>query len=193
MPKRNHMSNGIGKLSDCFVDELGVAQGGIISPYLFNSFFSDLGENLNKQYGVVLDAETILTHLFSADVLILMSDSAVGLQTQIGNLYNFCSKWQMIINNMKTNCLIFNEVKSKLIQEFHVRNVKIEVATQYTYLGVPFLTEKQSEVIKDYILNNCRRAISKIRSYCLPLGQVPPKLGLQLFDNATAIISESNN
>ncbi len=172
-----------GKLSDCFADELGVAQGGILSPYLFNSFLSDLGENLNKKHGIVLDAETILTHLFWADDLILMSDSADGLQAQIDNLYDYCSKWQMIINNMKTKCLVFNEVKSKSIQEFHVGDVKIEVATQYTYLGVPFSTEKQSEVIKDYILNNCRRALYKIRSYCLPLGQVPPKLGLQLFDS----------
>ncbi len=172
-----------GKLSDCFADELGVAQGGILSPYLFNGFLSDLGESLNKKYGVVLDAETILTHLFWADDLILMSDSAGGLQAQIDNLYTYCSKWQMIINNMKTKCLIFNGKKSEVVPEFYVGDVKIEVATQYTYLGVPFSTIEQSKVTKDYILNNCRRALYKIRSYCVPLGQVPPKLGLQLFDS----------
>ena len=80
-----------GKLSECFADDLGVAQGGILSPCLFNSFLSDLGESLSKQYGVVLDAETILTHLFWADDLILMSDSAKGLQAQIDNLYSYCS------------------------------------------------------------------------------------------------------
>ncbi len=172
-----------GKLSECFVDELGVAQGGIMSPYLFNSFLSDLGDSLNKQYGVVLDTKTILTHLFWADDLILMSDSADGLQAQIDNLYGYCSNWQMIINNMKTKCLIFNGKKSDIVHKFHVGEVEIEVATQYTYLGMPFSTVEQSKVTKDYILNNCRRALYKIRSYCVPLGQVPPKLGIQLFDS----------
>ncbi len=172
-----------GKLSPGFLDELGVAQGGILSPYLFNSFLKDLGHNLDKQLGVVIDSETILTHLFWADDLILMSESADDLQAQIDNLYRFCSKWQLIINNLKTNVLVFNVKQCNVNQQFHVGTVPIEVATKYTYLGMLFSTKEQSKMTKYYILNNCRRALFKIRNYCLPLGQVPPKLGLQLFNS----------
>ncbi len=71
----------------------------------------------------------------------------------------------MIINNMRTKCLIFNGKKSDIVHEFHVGNVKIEVATQYTYLGVSLSMVEHSKVTKYYILNNCRRALYKIKSY----------------------------
>ncbi len=172
-----------GKLSQSFLDNLGVAQGGILSPYLFNSFLSDLCDSLSNRYGVVIDAETILTHLFWADDLILLSESADGLQAQIDNLHTFCSKWQMIINNLKTKVLIFNQDKNEQLQKFHVGDVDIEVSTQYNYLGMLFSTVKQSKISEGYIISNCRRALYKIRSYSLPLGQLPPTTGLQLFDS----------
>ncbi len=94
-------------LSPEFVDEMGVAQGGILSPYLFKKFLADLACNLSKQWGVVLDELTVLTHLLWADDLVLISDSDYGLQCQLDNLFNYCSKWQMIINNLKNkaSCL----------------------------------------------------------------------------------------
>ncbi len=172
-----------GKLSPSFLDNLGVAQGGILSPYLFNSFLSDLCDSLSKSHGVVLDAETILTHLFWADDLILLSETALGLQAQIDNLFAFCSKWQMIINNLKTKVLIFNQNQSEQSQKVCVGGVDIEVTTQYNYLGMLFSTVQQSKISEGYIISNCRRALYKIRSYSLPLGQLPPTTGLQLFDS----------
>ncbi len=46
-----------------------------------------------------------------------------------------------------------------------------------------FSTIQQSKITKEYIINNCRRALYKVRSYCVPLGQLPPTTGLQLFDS----------
>ncbi len=171
-----------GKLSAEFVDEMGVAQGGILSPYLFKKFLGDLACNLSKQWGVVVDELTVLTHLLWADDLVLVSDSDYGLQCQLDNLFDYCSKWQMIINNLKTKVLVYNSGVT-VMPNFNVGGVPIEIATQYNYLGNLYSTIDQSRVIKNYVLNNCRRALFKIRKLCLPLGQVPPSLGLKLFDS----------
>ncbi len=125
---------------------------------------------------------TVLTHLLWADDLVLVSDSAYGLQSQLDRLSDYCSKWQMVINNLKTKVLVYNSGIT-VMPRFHVGGVPIEIATQYNYLGNLYSTIEQSEVTKNYVLNNCRRALFKIRKLCLPLGQVPPSLGLKLFDS----------
>ena len=70
-----------GKIIPCIRNELGVNQGGNASPTFFIKHLSDLGDYLSKHGGVWLYGEVIL-HLFWADDLVLLSDSAKGLQKQ---------------------------------------------------------------------------------------------------------------
>ncbi len=100
-----------------FEEVLGVAQGGVLSPYLFKSFLSDMAELFSVTYGVKIDEMTALCYLLWADDLVLFSESAQGLQDHLDKLYLYCSKWQLIVNNLKTKVLIFN--KKKITKFFH--------------------------------------------------------------------------
>ena len=51
---------------------------------------ADIGEYLNKSFGVCID-EIIIVHLLWADDLILISDSIQGLQKQLNGVLIYCS------------------------------------------------------------------------------------------------------
>ncbi len=55
-----------GMLSEKFVDIMGVAQGGVTSPYFFKKFLSDLVDHLDNDCGVVI-YDCIIKHLLWAD------------------------------------------------------------------------------------------------------------------------------
>ena len=50
----------------------------------------------------------ILTHLLKPD-LILMSESATGLQNCLHRLDDYCNKWQLVVNINKAKIMIFGK------------------------------------------------------------------------------------
>ncbi len=171
---------------ETFDEVLGVAQGGILSPYLFKSFLSDMSSLFSSMYGVSIDEETILCYLLWADDLVLFSNSPQGLQDHLNKLHTYCSKWQLIVNNLKTKVLIFNQKKRNVIPKFSIGGTPIEVSKKYKYLGTLFSTVRQTEETKAYVQNSCSRALYKIKRYCRNLGQLPPSTAMNLFDSLVA-------
>lgn len=55
--------------------------------------------------------------LLHADDVILLSDSAKGLQCSLDKLYAHCKKWKLTVNIHKTNIMIFNK-SGKLITRY---------------------------------------------------------------------------
>ena len=78
-----------GKLCSLIKDEHGVNQGGNASPTLFRKYLADLGEYLSEHVGICV-SDNIIAHLLWADDLVLLSDTAAGLQTQLDGLLQFC-------------------------------------------------------------------------------------------------------
>ncbi len=171
-----------GLLSDTFEEMLGVAQGGVLSPYLFVSFLKDMSKLFSSMYGVKIDETLTLCYLLWADDLVLFSNTAEGLQDHLDKLHQYCAKWQLIVNNLKTKVLIFNKRNTANVK-FEIGGTPIEIATKYKYLGVMYSTVRQVDETKTYILNSCSRALFKIKRYGKQLGQLPPETALKLFDS----------
>ena len=125
-----------GYLSDFLYDTLGVNQGGANSPDMFIDFLYDMGEYLTKSFGIVINDKLLLMHLLRADDLILMSDSEEGLQKQLNNLCGYCSDWQLIVNILKTKCMVFNQMNK--VVDFYFNNTQMENVDKYKYVGVIF-------------------------------------------------------
>ena len=67
-------------VSSKFTVSYGVRQGGILSPFLFNSIFmDDLSVNLKECQSGCIAGGTIVNHLMYADDIVLLSPSATGL------------------------------------------------------------------------------------------------------------------
>ena len=69
--------------------------------------------------------------LLYADDLVIVSESATGLQNAISKLENYCVKWNLEINLNKTQIMIFNKAGRTIHnREFYFSNKVIQVANE---------------------------------------------------------------
>ena len=95
-------------LYDWIDDTCGTNQGGPFSLNMFRYMLNDLKDFLDDKCGIVVN-NNILVHMLWADDLVLLSDSASGLQKQLDGLLEFCSKYQMIVYELKTKVMIYSK------------------------------------------------------------------------------------
>ena len=121
-----------GKRSESFRVDIGVRQGCILSPLLFNIFLCDLAKSLQE-----IECPTIgnLNSLFWADDLVMFSDSEIGLQNMLSTLEKYCKENELVINTKKTKCMTFNKTGRLLLRPFYLNNVQLECVRCYKYLG----------------------------------------------------------
>ena len=118
-----------------FSINLGVRQGCVLSPILFNIFLCDLAKTLQELGGApTLDALNI-SSLFWADDLVLFSEDEEGLQRMLNILENYCRDNHLLVNTKKTKCMIFNKNGRLLLRKFLLNGVQLEVVRSYKYLG----------------------------------------------------------
>ena len=128
-----------GKVSKPFNSSIGVKQGCVFSPLLFNMYVSDIPDIFDDAcHPVTVNSLTTNSMLF-VDDLVLLSESAEGIQRCLGKLENYCLQWGLTINQDKTKVIIFNKGGKKLQKfKFYVNDSEIEIAQSYCYLGIIF-------------------------------------------------------
>ena len=98
-------SQGISAIFRCL---MGVKQGYPLSPTLFGLYVDGLEKHLLENADI--DAPTLMglmvPLLLYADDLILISESAPGLQKQLDALASFCEQRQLTVNLSKTNVVV---------------------------------------------------------------------------------------
>ena len=111
----------------------GIRQGCNLSPLLFSFFFGGLEtEMVKNEAGVPLMDETLNMMIF-ADDIVLLSTSAQGLKKHLETLENYCSKWNLQINEAKTKVSMFG---TNYTYQFHCNSLPLEVVEDYKYLGL---------------------------------------------------------
>ena len=91
-----------GVLSTAIPSNVGVKQGCLVSPLLFNLFLSDLPDIFTTECDPVKIHNVSLNCLMFADDLVLMSESANGLQKCLSKLQHYCDTWSLKVNVSKT-------------------------------------------------------------------------------------------
>ena len=128
-----------GYLSKSIPSSIGVKQGCVLSPLLFNLFLSDLPNIFSRNCHPVELSDLKLNCLMFADDLVLVSQSADGLQTCLTNLESYCNKWCLTVNTDKTKIIIFNKGGHKISRfTFKINDSNIDVVQKYCYLGIIF-------------------------------------------------------
>ncbi len=178
-------------LSSLHTETHGVNQGGVSSPFLFKAFHKDLNDFLSTQCGILAqdDRDTIIRHLLWADDLNLLAESEEELQILFNNVFEFCKKWQLIVNEIKTKVMIYN---SKHVEvKITYNNETVEVVENYKYVGMLF--SSKSGILQDHLqyTEQCaNKAIFALKKKLKPLKQTPPLITIKLFDSLVHPILE---
>ena len=109
-------------------------QGDNLSPTLWNIFLNDLVDEINNlNFGIPIDYH-MLSILLYADDMVLLAENEQNLQLMIQKLDEFCSKWRLTINVVKTNIIHFRQITTpRSNYEFKCGNKILSYACKYMY------------------------------------------------------------
>jgi hypothetical protein len=137
-----------GERSAPFSSQQGVKQGDPSSPTLFGLFIEVLHEMLAAECagtgptiaGIGTLVETL--DLIYADDVILLATSAASLQRQLRTLEQFCVLFEMKVNLLKTDVIVFRSAYNSRVVipngGWLLDGQAIRVVDRVTYLGVEF-------------------------------------------------------
>ena len=114
---------------------LGVRQGCILSPLLFNIFLCDLAKTFLATESEIKIGNLCINSLFWADDLVLMAESEENLRKLLKILEEYCESNELVINTKKTKCMTFNKSGRLIVRDFYLNGVRLENVRSYKYLG----------------------------------------------------------
>ena len=129
-------SNGL--LSEAIPSEVGVRQGDILSPNLFNLFINDLPKCLSDSADCPKLGNRSIKCLLYADDLVIFSHSLSGLQVQLDHLSTYCKNWGLEINLKKSKVMIISKNTHPVMKDEApcVGEHALEIVEWYKYLGL---------------------------------------------------------
>ena len=145
-----------------FKSNIGVRQGGVLSPSLFKNFITDLPSYLLGCLGPVHVYGNILLCLMYADSIVLFLKSSAGLPQRLNALHCFCKEWCLDLNVSKTKILIFNNVGTLIKDNLFFCNENLECVKHYRYLGVYFSASELFDYGQQDIFDKARKASFKV-------------------------------
>ena len=149
-----------------FSYDRGVRQGCVLSPILFNLFINDIPKILESESvnPFVLPNGEKLSCLMYADDLIMLSQTATGLQKCLDVLSEFCSKWGFSVNLNKTKTMVFQK-KNKQANKytFKCNDEVVETVSHYTYLGMKISGSGDFTKGTDVLSNKAKNALAALR------------------------------
>ena len=149
--------------SDIFSSSVGVKQGCVLSPMLFNCFLYDLPPIFSDNCDPVSLCDAKISCLMYADDLVLVSQSSVGLQNALNELTGYCKKWNLTVNLNKTRILLFYTNGHYLKKyNFCYDNCTLEVVNSYCYLGIVFTPAGNFKTAIERLADQAQKAAFKL-------------------------------
>src|SRR2546425_8462096 len=139
-----------GKVSREVDVEMGVRQGCVISPILFNLYSEYMIKEAMKNVEGIKFNGINITDLRYADDAVLMADKRNKMQKMIDRLNKTCKAYGMEINVKKTKVMIITgTAKPKGMQQCITLNkVPLEQMTRFKYLGSWITEDARSDDIR---------------------------------------------
>jgi hypothetical protein len=163
--------------------KIGVKQGCVLTPKLFPLYLNDMV----KIFDNICDPITInninVSCLMYADDIVLISESAKGIQNCLNKLSNYCDIWNLSVNIDKSKVIIFNK-SGRVIKKdnFKYMEYVLEITQEYKYLGVLFKSSGSFTKANVYLCQKARKAL-----FCIYKTLFSDKLNilpnLKLFDS----------
>ena len=168
-------------LTPPLTSQIGVRQGDILSPLLFNIYVNDITDILTSpESDLVALNGSVIPCLMYADDIVLISSSRAGLQQQLDTLHKYCSQWHLDVNTTKTKCLVISG-KTQNIQFTYGDNT-IDQVTSFPYLGIVINTKGDFKDNAHRLSNKSLRALYKLNK-SLSKTNIKAKEILHIYDH----------
>ena len=178
------------KLSDEFSCMTGVRQGECLSPILFAMYANDIEQEFITKGADGVDIGFLkLFLLLYADDIVIFSESADGLQKGLNILYEYCQRWKLTVNPIKSKIIIFRK-GGRLPQNLSFRygDTNLEIVNKFTYLGIVFTSGGSFSQAQATLSGQAQKAIFAMNRYLNKFVNVTPSHSLELFDKLIAPI-----
>lgn len=145
----------------------GVITGDSISPLNFVIFINDLEDYMRRRgvEGVSITSAIDILLLLYADDLILFGSSRVDLQRKLDLLSSYCQENKMKVNESKSQVVIFRRGgRVSGSDVFHYANRRLEVMSDYNYLGIRFSSHGVFHKASQQALSKGRIAIANVKN-----------------------------
>ena len=166
--------------SDSFDNNVGLSQGGKMSPILFSLFLEDLELSLQgfERDGIEI-FDMIITLLLFADDIVIVAKSPSELQTKWNKLKDYCELYDLKVNCEKTKIVVF---RKRVNEKCWYGGVPIEVVDKFNYLGSVFYYTGNFSANFECIQGKALKALNvfmfKIKDFGLS-----PDIVIQLFES----------
>ena len=174
-------------VTDYFDCPIGLKQGCILSPGLFNIFISEVSRCINKSgmHGVqLLPNFDILHHLFYADDNCIFSTTPRGLQSKLNIIYEQSNRLGLKVNIDKTKIIVFRKGGHLSRHEkWFYGDTPLDVVNSYSYLGINFTTRLSFVNSSSLLIAKAKKAVNEILFSLKSLSNFDINLFTMLFDS----------
>ena len=182
------------KLTQCINCTYGVKQGDVCSPVLFSLFINELAVEVikNGKHGAMFTTDYFeLFILLLADDVALLSETVIGLQTQLNSLHQVSHSMGLKVNLDKSNIIVFRKGGHLAAREkWFFNNSVMPVVNAYKYLGIFFSTKLSFTMACSHITSRAKISALCILRKLRALNNNNLNLLLRLFDSQIQPIAQ---
>ena len=154
------------KESDWFSVKVGLRQGCVMSPWLFNIFLDGVMREVREKAGDVgacmQDArskcEWRVEWLMFADDTVLVSDSERKLQKLVKEFGSVCKRRKLAVNVGKSKVMRIGKIREGNILDIQLNNARMEEVDCYRYLGVDVSSDGRMNEEISHRMGEARKA-----------------------------------
>ena len=179
-------------LTKPFKTTMGVKQGCVLSPLIFNLFISDLPDQYDDGCDPLLLGDNQVQALMFADDVMLFSQSSNGLKRAINITVDFFTNINLSVNYDKTQVMVFNSRGILLDKDpdhkFYAGGQALKVVAEYTYLGIKLTPSGAASGGADELFLKSRRSWFSISNLIYRHKRMKTDKALQIFDQLVSSI-----
>ncbi len=158
--------NGI--TSEFFSVNVGLKQGCLISPQLFNLYISDLIEEIQNLCLRMPTDEDLISILLYTDDIALLAECETDLQQMLDRLHEWCSRWKLKVNVLKSQVMLFRRGTSvpRSLFKFMCANNQLQIVDKYQYLRLIFTEFLSYDDMSKSVVQSATRDLGLVIAKC---------------------------
>lgn len=160
------------KIGNCFSNlnklDMGVPQGSVLSPLLFNLFIADLPSIFSKQTELTQFADDICfwqkVTLKKSTPLRTILNIEEKYQNEINKINNYITEIGLSFSTEKTKLVLFNSGPNPhRLPQFYLGNSKLNYTNTTTFLGITLTSKLNWSNHFEKIINNSRKGLNLLK------------------------------